>query len=56
MNSKSGSVAIRLAEAGDLAASVNLHAKFGFETVGHLKQIGFKFGRWLDAIHMELLL
>jgi L-amino acid N-acyltransferase YncA len=24
--------------------------------VGHLKQIGFKFGRWLDVIYMELLL
>lgn len=37
-------------------ASVALHVKFGFETVGHLKEIGFKFGRWLDVIYMELLL
>jgi phosphinothricin acetyltransferase len=37
-------------------ASVALHAKFGFEEVGHLKQVGFKFGRWLDVIYMELLL
>lgn len=37
-------------------ASVALHAKFGFETAGHLKQLGFKFGRWLDVIYMELLL
>jgi L-amino acid N-acyltransferase len=37
-------------------ASVALHAKFGFEKVGHLKQVGFKFDRWLDVIYMELLL
>jgi phosphinothricin acetyltransferase len=36
--------------------SVRLHAKFGFETVGHFKEVGFKFGRWLDVIYMELLL
>ena len=38
------------------AASVALHAKFHFETAGHLKQVGFKFGRWLDVIYMELIL
>ena len=40
----------------DQAASVALHRKFGFEEVGHLKQVGFKFERWLDVIYMELLL
>ena len=24
--------------------------------VGHLKEVGFKFGRWLDVIYMELVL
>lgn len=37
-------------------ASVALHTKFRFEEVGHLSQVGFKFGRWLDVIYMELLL
>lgn len=37
-------------------ASVALHAKFQFEKVGHLKQVGLKFGRWLDVIYMELTL
>ena len=37
-------------------ASRRLHARFGFEQVAHLKQAGFKFGRWLDVIYMELLL
>lgn len=36
-------------------ASVALHERFGFEHVGHLKQVGYKFGRWLDVIYMELL-
>lgn len=37
-------------------ASVALHAKFHFTKVGHLKQVGFKFGRWLDVIYMQLML
>ena len=37
-------------------ASVRLHTSFGFEKVAHLRQVGFKFGRWLDVIYMELLL
>jgi phosphinothricin acetyltransferase len=37
-------------------ASIRLHARFGFEQVGHFKQTGFKFGRWLDVVYMEKLL
>ena len=40
----------------DQTASVALHARFHFEKVGHFKQVGFKFGRWLDVIYMELIL
>jgi L-amino acid N-acyltransferase YncA len=40
----------------DQTGSVGLHEKFGFEKVGHFKQLGFKFGRWLDVVYMELLL
>jgi phosphinothricin acetyltransferase len=36
-------------------ASIRLHARFGFVQVGHFKQVGFKFGRWLDVIYMEKL-
>jgi L-amino acid N-acyltransferase len=36
-------------------ASVALHAKFGFEKVGHMKQVGYKFNCWLDVIYMELM-
>lgn len=37
-------------------ASVRLHARFGFVTVGQFKQVGYKFDRWLDVTYMELLL
>ncbi len=37
-------------------ASVALHARFGFTRVGHLREVGFKFGRWLDVIYMQRLL
>jgi len=40
----------------DQPASVALHAKFHFKKVGHLEQVGFKFGRWLDVVYMELIL
>lgn len=38
------------------AASVRLHAKFGFEQVGLFRQVGYKFDRWLDVAYMERLL
>jgi phosphinothricin acetyltransferase len=41
---------------GEQNGSVALHAKFRFEKVGHLTKVGFKFGRWLDVIYMELIL
>ena len=34
-------------------ASLRLHAAFGFEKVGHFKETGFKFGRWLDVVYLE---
>ena len=33
--------------------SVRLHERFGFVPVGHFKQVGFKFGRWLDVVYLE---
>lgn len=37
-------------------ASVALHQKLGFELVGVEREIGRKFGRWLDVSEMQLLL
>lgn len=36
--------------------SLHLHQSFGFEEVAHFKQVGFKFGRWLDLKFLELIL
>jgi len=35
------------------AASINLHAAFGFLRVGTLRSVGFKFGRWVDSVLMQ---
>ena len=37
-------------------ASIALHQKLGFQEVGHFKQVGYKFGRWLDLVFYQLLL
>lgn len=33
--------------------SVKLHASLGFTNVGTLRDVGFKFGRWLDTVMMQ---
>jgi len=38
------------------AGSVALHRKCGFETVGELKLVGFKFGRWLDVTYLQRMM
>ncbi|MBM3823300.1 MAG: N-acetyltransferase family protein [Verrucomicrobia bacterium] len=34
-------------------ASLRLHRRYGFETAGLLKQVGYKFDRWLDVVFMQ---
>jgi L-amino acid N-acyltransferase YncA len=36
--------------------SIGLHQKLGFEYVGRLKQVGTKFGQWLDLAFLQLTL
>ena len=38
------------------AASIGVHKACGFEPAGNLKNIGWKFGRWLDTPMMQLAL
>ena len=38
------------------AASIRLHQSLGFAEVAHFREVGFKFGRWLDLKFFELLL
>lgn len=35
------------------AGSQRLHASLGFETVGVLRHVGFKFGQWVDTVLMQ---
>ncbi len=41
---------------GDHEASIALHAKCGFELVGREREVGRKFGQWLDVVIMQKLL
>ncbi|WP_462379704.1 N-acetyltransferase family protein [Pseudomonas sp. Marseille-QA0892] len=36
--------------------SIHLHQQLGFLHVGHLREVGTKFGRWLDLTFMQLTL
>ncbi|CAM3498945.1 Phosphinothricin N-acetyltransferase [Bordetella sputigena] len=35
------------------AGSIALHRRMGFEPVGTLKAVGFKFGQWVDTVLMQ---
>jgi len=37
----------------DTQNSIRLHEKFGFEQVGYYRQVGFKFERWHDVVHLQ---
>ncbi|MBL0740408.1 GNAT family N-acetyltransferase [Chryseolinea lacunae] len=37
-------------------ASLHLHAQLGFEEVGHIRQVGYKFGQWLDLKFLQRVL
>lgn len=36
-------------------ASIKLHEDFGFEKVAHFREVGFKFGKWIDVGYWELI-
>lgn len=35
------------------AASIALHARYGFVRAGTLRSVGYKFGRWVDSVLMQ---
>jgi phosphinothricin acetyltransferase len=36
--------------------SIALHAQLGFQQVAFLREVGYKFGRWLHVVYMQRLL
>jgi phosphinothricin acetyltransferase len=41
---------------GGNTVSIGLHERFGFREVGTFREVGFKFDRWLDVVHMQKML
>lgn len=37
-------------------SSIEFHEKFGFQTVGIIKETGFKFDRWLHSVFVQKML
>lgn len=40
----------------DDAGSLRFHERLGFVQVAHFRQVGHKFGRWLDLVFLQLTL
>ena len=40
----------------DNQESYDFHQKFGFFEAGRMKEVGYKFDRWLDLVFMQLML
>lgn len=40
----------------DNVASLRFHERLGFRQAARLDQVGFKFGRWLDLVFVQLVL
>lgn len=40
----------------DNKISIAFHKQFGFEEVGYIKEVGWKFERWLDLVFMQLII
>ena len=40
----------------DNEPSLRFHERLGFTRVAHLREVGFKFGRWLDLIFVQRIL
>ncbi|MCC6527987.1 MAG: N-acetyltransferase [Polyangiaceae bacterium] len=51
-----GHHAILAVISADQGPSVALHEAFGFVEVGRFREVGRKFGRWLDVVYLERLL
>jgi L-amino acid N-acyltransferase YncA len=54
-DARAGGFRQMLAVIGDSenTGSIGVHASLGFQRVGTMRDVGFKFGRWLDVIIMQ---
>ena len=53
---RSGFHAVMARVVGGHTASIALHERLGFEVVGTEREVGRKFGRWLDVVLLQRLL
>lgn len=53
---RKGLVSILANISADQIPSICLHEALGFEKVAHLRRVGMKFERWLDAVYFQLML
>jgi L-amino acid N-acyltransferase YncA len=37
----------------DNAASIRFHERLGFAQAGRLREVGYKFDRWLDLVFLQ---
>ncbi|NEN83576.1 GNAT family N-acetyltransferase [Paenibacillus elgii] len=44
----------RIAEGND--SSIHIHRQLGFDTVGTMREVGFKFGKLLDVVMLQKML
>ncbi len=40
----------------DQTPSLEFHRRHGFVDVAHFRQVGYKFGQWLDVVYLQLML
>jgi len=38
---------------GENVASIAFHKRFGFNDAGRLREVGSKFGRWIDLVFLQ---
>ena len=50
------SLADRRRQRATRPASIALQESLGFQRVAHFKEVGYKFGQWLDVVFLQLML
>lgn len=44
---------VAVISAQEAEASIAMHTRLGFEPVGTLRAVGYKFGRWIDVMQLQ---